>query len=52
MTEYEKIKKARDEIQSEITEILKIDVKSYQIGVFEGLNIALEILKLSQYENN
>lgn len=52
MTAQEKIKSMLEEVRAEIIEIKRIDIKSYQIGVAEGLEMALEFLKTEVYKNN
>lgn len=52
MSAKEKIKNMLDEVRAEIKEIERIDPKSYQLGVSEGLEMALQFLKLDEYKNN
>lgn len=52
MTDREKIQKVLKEIQAEIKNVEKIDVPSYQLGVIEGLTMALEILRALEYKTN
>ena len=52
MTAKEKIKSMLEEVRSELTDIEKIDKKSYQLGVSEGLEMALQFLRLDEYKNN
>lgn len=39
------------EVQDEITDVKKLDTPSYQLGVTEGLTIALEILNQNESKN-
>lgn len=52
MTAKEKIKNMLEDVRSELTDIEKIDKKSYQLGVSEGLEMALQFLRLDEYKNN
>lgn len=52
MTAQEKIKSMLEEVRAEITDVERMDTKSYQIGVAEGLQMALEFLKTEAHKNN
>lgn len=52
MTAKEKIKSMLDEVRAEIINVERIDTKSYQLGVSEGLEMALELLRADEHKNN
>lgn len=52
MSKSDEILKILEEIARDIKDIKSVDVKSYQIGVFEGLRMALEILGQPEHKNN
>jgi hypothetical protein len=52
MDYFDEIKEMMEEIEKEIKDVSRVDAKSYQVGVYEGLTMALEILGQQEQKNN